>query len=148
MIRINTQTDLRADQPMAFYSPASAAPTSTPKPRPAGTSPSKPRPTSNSSPSKAAAGGPSASLRVQHSEAWMSQFVLPLANNDEHAAQLEEMGRRKVFSDQGTTLGRERGGRRSPCDGCQRPRTLLRCVIQSNRRWLPFRRSRMSWSCR
>ncbi len=98
MIRVNTATDLAAENPFAFFSPPrdvdsrSQAPLQEQQPRQPEHQPSQPSPAKESpsrktredfakdSPSKKYV--PSASLRVQHNDAWLRQFILPLPHDE------------------------------------------------------------------
>lgn len=95
MIRINTQTDLQVDSPLAYLSKQHPHSSSSPSGSSRGggppdvpdVSPIKPRPSPKSS-SKSSP-QPSASLRIQHNDVWLNQFILPRAHDEAKAAKLE-----------------------------------------------------------
>ena len=83
MIRVNTNTDLHAFNPIAFFS--SKSPDSV----------SRVHVESSSSSTKSArhVPSPSDSLRVQHGDVWLNQFILPRAHNEVNAKRLESVGK-------------------------------------------------------
>lgn len=101
MIRINTQTDLCVDSPLAFLSTAKKAEPRTPTPHKtpaarnmgpknlAGATPASNRPYNDNPPAKNV---PTASLRLQHSDAWLNQWVLPRSSDERKASKLEAVG--------------------------------------------------------
>jgi hypothetical protein len=85
MIRVNTNTDLNAENPIAFFS-ASSRPASdsviTSSPGSDGLAERSPNRKNYSS----------ASLRIQHAEVWLRQFVLPLAADEDKLMRLSAVG--------------------------------------------------------
>jgi hypothetical protein len=86
LIRVNTETDLKAPNLMAFFSPPSpnsSANNSAADSITQGGKPVKKKLTENN---------PSASLRVQHSDVWLNQFIMPQIQDEEKARKLEAVG--------------------------------------------------------
>lgn len=98
MIRVNTQTDLKVPNEFAVFSvPRSTNSKSSPSPSPT-TTPVKSNTSTASSAEKVSSAskkkvGPSESLRVQHGDLWLNQFILPRAASETKLAMLQEVGR-------------------------------------------------------
>ncbi len=98
MIRVNTQTDLAGENPFAFFSPARVSDSVTSG---ATETPPKQQHQQQTPPKLAVSGGerspskkhvPSASLRIQHNDMWLSQFILPMAADEAKLKRLSAVG--------------------------------------------------------
>lgn len=96
LIRVNTETDLGMENPFMVYSTPTRDQNHhhhhqnrTPENGTVESWGIQKRPDSKASPKKVE---PSASLRVQHSDVWLNQFILPPVADEAKAAQLEAIG--------------------------------------------------------